>query len=292
MASYTPIKLAHYIAEPENGTDAQLSPIIFLHGLTATKEIWEKIPQIVASKTKRRAYVVDQRNHGDTEWTDLFNFDILTDDLLHFMDEKGIEKAVLIGHSMGGVVALKAALKHPEKVEALIVEDMIVGKLPNDRLKFLKSMLHKSREFVQKIPIEVDESQAVSLYRDFLQEIAKTASENIKRQIKKRDTGPDYLRLRRDENGRWDFKSNYIGIIKALSDPDNLVSDPEGTYNGPACFIYGTLSHLPIPANEPQIKKHFPNAELVPIEGATHHITADCPEELTKAFLEFISSIS
>lgn len=58
-----------------------------------------------------QVYAVDARNHGDSDWNDFFNFDINVDDLLYTMDSLSIPKAVLVGHSMGGITALRTALK-------------------------------------------------------------------------------------------------------------------------------------------------------------------------------------
>ncbi|GFT00400.1 hypothetical protein NPIL_145951 [Nephila pilipes] len=110
MTSYTPVKLAFNTVEPD-GCEKDKAPIIFLHGITASKEYWNEIPKNLANATKRKVYAIDSRNHGDSEWSEVFNFDCNVDDFLHFMDQIGVSKAILIGHSMGGITALKTALR-------------------------------------------------------------------------------------------------------------------------------------------------------------------------------------
>ncbi|XP_054722426.1 protein ABHD11-like [Uloborus diversus] len=174
-----PIKLAFYVAEPENGADDKASPIIFLHGITACKELWETVPQTVANMSKRRAYVVDQRNHGDGEWSDIFTFDVLVDDILNFMDENKIKKAILIGHSMGGIVSIKTALKNPQRIEALIVEDMIVGYVDKELLGVIEAFISKSYEIVMHIPAGTDENEASQFFLVSMAEVMKIVPESF-----------------------------------------------------------------------------------------------------------------
>ncbi|XP_054707524.1 protein ABHD11-like isoform X1 [Uloborus diversus] len=231
MDSYTPVKLAHYVAEPSSEDGASLAPIIFVHGLAASKEMWEDIPQVVANESKRK----------------------------------------------------------PDRVEALIVEDMIVVvNLPPEIDTAVRTIICKRYEYVQKIPAELDEKEAFKKLLDFMPEILQTAPEVIRNQSKNKENPYNFLKLKRNKDGRWDFPANYKVIIEFLNNAEELMSEPEGVYDGPTSFIYGTLSFIPIPAYEPQIKKHFPNAELAPIEGASHNITGDCPEELTKAIVNFL----
>ncbi|CAL1278451.1 unnamed protein product [Larinioides sclopetarius] len=110
MTKIEPVPLVYNLVEPD-GDAIDKPPVIFLHGLSASKEIWHDIPKTVANATKRKVYAVDSRNHGESPWSDVFNFDCNVDDLLHFMDTIRAPKAILIGHSMGGFTSIKTALK-------------------------------------------------------------------------------------------------------------------------------------------------------------------------------------
>ncbi|GIY75130.1 hypothetical protein CDAR_372151 [Caerostris darwini] len=74
-------------------------------------------------------------------------------------------------------------------------------------------------------------------------------------------------------------------IERALDDITVMQSNISGVYEGPASFIYGKASHFSVNNDEERIKKHFPNAELVGIEGATHLVHTDCPREFLAALL-------
>ncbi|GFY62636.1 hypothetical protein TNIN_303721 [Trichonephila inaurata madagascariensis] len=118
------MKLAYELFLPSEGfSENSLSPVIMLHGRTNSKKTWKKFAPEIAERTKRQVYIYDARNHGDSSWDDEMDLDILTEDLEEFMNDFDMEQAILIGHSMGGKTAMTFALKKPEAVEKLIVED-------------------------------------------------------------------------------------------------------------------------------------------------------------------------
>ncbi|PRD28001.1 UNVERIFIED_CONTAM: abhd11 [Trichonephila clavipes] len=107
---YVPVKLAYNVVEPDE-YDREKAPVIFLHGVTASKENWHAIPGHISSITQRKVYVLDARNHGDSPWSEVSHFACNIEDLLHFMDTHNVPKAILVGHSMGGVTAMKVAIR-------------------------------------------------------------------------------------------------------------------------------------------------------------------------------------
>lgn len=96
-------------------------PMVLLHGLTASGANWAPVAPVLASRY--RVYAPDQRGHGTSDWPGEYSFDALVADVLGFLDALGLARVVLVGHSMGGVVAHLFAGRHPERVTALVVED-------------------------------------------------------------------------------------------------------------------------------------------------------------------------
>lgn len=95
-------------------------PLIMLHGNGESKEYFEH--QIPYFAKDYRVIAPDTRGHGETpKGTKPFKLWQLAEDLKDFMDEKGIEKANLLGFSDGGNIALLFALKYPEKVDRMIL---------------------------------------------------------------------------------------------------------------------------------------------------------------------------
>ncbi|CAL1300751.1 unnamed protein product, partial [Larinioides sclopetarius] len=177
MARFKPVKIAYEQFEPKCGSDDRLSPLIFLHGITSSKEItWGDLPQVIADRTKRKAYNLDARNHGDSEWSEEFDFDLNAEDLLHFIDEKSFPKVVIIGHSMGGITGIKAALKAPKRIEMLFVEEKFVKKVPQAFMDEALSYMNIWREAERFIPTGVEKEQAENFITEYI--LRKTRPKN------------------------------------------------------------------------------------------------------------------
>lgn len=96
--------------------------IILLHGLFGS---WENLGSIARSlASDYQVYCLDLRNHGRSPHTDVMNYDLMSEDVYRFMQLHGIDKAHLLGHSMGGKTAMQLALNHPEVVDKLLVADI------------------------------------------------------------------------------------------------------------------------------------------------------------------------
>lgn len=278
--SYSPVRLAYRIFEPK-GADGKLSPLIFQHGVIASKETWGVIPRILADRTKRKAYTLDTRNHGDSEWSDSITIDKLSEDLLHFMKDKGIPKCIFIGHSMGGASGLRAVLKKPDMFEMVFIEDSYVRSPSQKTFDMIKEFIKMTERILTEIPPHTSESDAYMLLKEsMLKHMPEDVSGIVTRHSK--ITLP--FAVKRGSDGRYVLKADVKRILTFCSpfcDPS-----PEDFYERPSYFIYGTKSPFKINEDEAHIKKHFRNAKLIPLEGASHYIHLNFPEEFTRAVLE------
>ncbi len=98
------------------------SPLLILHGFFASSRNWRSIARQLAGH--RRVFVLDMRNHGDSPHDEQMDYPVMAADLLEFMERHRIFTADLLGHSMGGKIAMWFALNHPERVNKLIVADI------------------------------------------------------------------------------------------------------------------------------------------------------------------------
>ncbi|KAG8177951.1 hypothetical protein JTE90_011843 [Oedothorax gibbosus] len=285
MPSYTPVKLAFSVVVPKNGV-SEKPPIIFAHGLSGSKEHWEDFTQLFADRTKRKVYAIDARNHGDSEWNDVFNFDCNVDDFLHFMDSEKISKAIIVGHSMGGITGIKMALIAPERVEKLIVEDMSVSPPPAEVIGMVVSVLSMLKNALQVLPKGVDEATAIQmLFSIVLSQIPEEVKSNF---VKPESFQKLKIAFKRLEDGSLTFKANLDILLKFIKEAKDVQEAVEGVYEGPAFFLYGKLSPFHAHLDEPSVKKHFPKADITSIENATHTVHFDQPEEFAEAVLNFI----
>src|SRR6185369_7982129 len=103
--------------------------IILLHGLFGSSDNWHYISMQLSERY--HVFVLDQRNHGQSPHSDEMNYPLMAADVKEFMGGRGVESAVLIGHSLGGKAAMQFALQFPDCVDRLVVEDMAPRAYPS-----------------------------------------------------------------------------------------------------------------------------------------------------------------
>ena len=116
-------------------------PLIILHGFFASSRNWRKIAEKLA--VFFHVYSLNLRTHGSSPHHPVMNYPAMSADLLRFMDEKKIKTASLLGHSMGGKVAMWFALNNADRVDRLIVVDIAPISYThcfNDLIRALKSL--------------------------------------------------------------------------------------------------------------------------------------------------------
>jgi pimeloyl-ACP methyl ester carboxylesterase len=95
-------------------------PVVLLHGLTATRR-YVVMGSRNLERGGHRVVLYDARGHGRSEPASAYGYDALAGDLLAVLDDRGIDRAVLAGASMGGHTAVRLALEHPERAAALVL---------------------------------------------------------------------------------------------------------------------------------------------------------------------------
>src|SRR5690242_637502 len=97
-------------------------PLLVLHGLYGSLENWRSMTRRLSESF--RVYSIDLRNHGRSPHSSEMTYPAMAADMLGFMSGEQLESANILGHSMGGKVAMQFALSHPERVDRLIIADM------------------------------------------------------------------------------------------------------------------------------------------------------------------------
>ena len=135
-----------YNDEGENGAPV----IIFIHGFPFNKSMWDK--QLKALKENYRVIAYDVRGHGNSDaGKGDFSIELFANDLLSFMDELKIDKAMLCGLSMGGYIALNAVEKYPDRFDALILSDTTcIADTPEVKEKRMKAIESIKKSGVEK----------------------------------------------------------------------------------------------------------------------------------------------
>ncbi|MDR0345243.1 MAG: alpha/beta hydrolase [Nocardiopsaceae bacterium] len=97
-------------------------PMMLLHALGERAANWAPVTPRLAARF--RVFALDLRGHGGSDWPGTYSFQLMCDDVVAALDQLGLAKVTLAGHSMGGSVAYLVAMQHPDRVERLIVEDV------------------------------------------------------------------------------------------------------------------------------------------------------------------------
>jgi pimeloyl-ACP methyl ester carboxylesterase len=124
MGTATEIDLAHSV-------HADGFPLLLVHGFTGSSLDWTDVVEPLARG--RQVVTLDHRGHGESPNTGdaaTYNFDQLVADMTRLVDELDLERFDLLGHSMGGVVAMRYTLRHRERVRSLILMDTAAGAQP------------------------------------------------------------------------------------------------------------------------------------------------------------------
>ena len=88
--------------------------LIVIHGLFGMSDNWNTLGKKIAKNYK--VHLIDLRNHGRSPHSDDFNYNVMCGDVLEYMQENNIQKPIILGHSLGGKVAMKFAFLYPDKI--------------------------------------------------------------------------------------------------------------------------------------------------------------------------------
>lgn len=95
--------------------------MVLLHGLGEQASGWDAVAAEFAASY--RVYAIDLRGHGESDWPGTYSFELMRDDVVGVLDQLGLDRIILLGHSMGGTVAFLVAQQEPGRVGRLILED-------------------------------------------------------------------------------------------------------------------------------------------------------------------------
>lgn len=243
-------------------------PLIILHGLFGISDNWVTFGRKMAN-LGYQVFIPDQRNHGQSPHSDVFNYLVMTDDLYEFIEGNKIEDPVLLGHSMGGKVSIRFALENPEIVSKLIIVDISLREYPK------RTSHEKIIDAMRRINFDMANSR---------KEVEMLLSERL-----------SDIRLRQFimKNLYWESKERLAWRINFEAICDNLDALFDGIdvidkYEKPTLFIRGGLSDYILDDDIPIIHYNFPNAQIITIENTSHWVHAEAPTAFYKIVTEFL----
>lgn len=241
-------------------------PVIILHGLFGMLDNWLTIGKKL-SDAGFMAILIDQRDHGRSQHTHRFDYKVLAEDLLHFMEEHWIHSAHLIGHSMGGKTALQFVVDHTSDIKKLVVVDIGIKAYAGGHEDVFKALL------AVDLPQISDRDSVQKIISGFIDD-----SGTVQFLLKN---------LTRHKDGHFEWKMNLPLLYKNYQNILAPIELDHKCYTD-TLFISGAESNYILDSDIANIIEHFPHAGFHTIPSAGHWVHADNPDELFKTIIDFI----
>lgn len=244
--------------------DANSCPLIILHGFLASSRNWRTIAKRLSQSN--RVYVLDMRNHGASPHAEQMDYPEMAYDIACFMDNLGLQKTHLLGHSMGGKIAMWFALQYPYRVKKLIVADIAPVHYNHSFDVMIQSL--------KQLPLDqITNRKSAELY------LAQSIPDTRFRQFLLQNL------LLKDGNYCWRIN---LDIIQKTA--HHIVAFPEYSeqyFIDKALFIAGEHSDY-IDLNS--VFKVFPKAEVVTIPDTGHWLYVEAPDEFCQIINDWMLS--
>lgn len=245
------------------------TPLIILHGLFGQSDNWNTLAKRFGEQGFR-VFTVDQRNHGLSGHSDVWDYESMAEDLYEFIQQHQLENPILLGHSMGGKTVMFFELMHSGIAQKIIVADIAPRAYEPHHDAVLKA-LHSVKFDVIKT-----RKEAEAILSEHIEDFG--TKQFLLKNIYWRDS----------ENNLMDWRFNLKTISKEY---DNIsVAIPEGFSDVKTLFIKGEKSHYITENDLADIKSHFPNYELKEITDAGHWVHAEKPNNFFEVVMEFIKA--
>lgn len=244
------------LAYEEFGSDTQ-PPLIILHGFFASSRNWRFIARQLADQF--HVFVPDLRNHGMSAHHAEMNYAVMADDLAEFIRSTGLQQASIMGHSMGGKVAMWFALNHPEKVADLIIVDIAPVSYTHSFAAMITAL--------KSLPLEQINNR-------------KQAEEWLAEDIPELGFRQFLLQnlMLEEQHYHWridlDVFAETAGNITAFPDAANLP-----VYAEQCLFVIGEVSNHVTDEHRPAIRHLFPQSTIKVLSQAGHWLHVQQPEQ-------------
>ena len=256
------------LAHRSFGGEVTSAPVVLLHGLLGSSRNWQSAGRLLSDQF--RVLALDLRNHGDSPHDDLMVYPAMARDVLNWMDSQSIGQAHLVGHSMGGKVAMYIACRWPERLRSLTVVDIAP--------KAYEPRWGREFDLLQKMPVE-EFSRRLEAEQWLEQDIRDWAFRTFL-----------VSNLERAEPAGFKWWVN-LEILRALLPNLFIQVRPTGwRYDGRTLFVRGADSSFVTDRDMDLIRRIFPFAKLRTIDEAGHNVHFDQPQAFYETLREFINA--
>ena len=241
-------------------------PVILLHGLFGSASNLMAVARSLA--TDYKVIRMDLRNHGKSPHSDIMDIPTMAEDVLATMDTLGVQQAHILGHSLGGKVAMQLAVTAPDRVSRLVVADIAPVRYGRGHDEIITALLGMDLRALRS------REQADNLLQKAVPELA------IRQFLLKN--------IVRDGKDAWAWRMNLPVIADCY---DNLRDAPSAEpFAGPTLFIRGELSKYIRDENRVPMQRQFPQMALLTIAGAGHWLHAEYPQIFNAMVADFLAA--
>ncbi|MFE0450009.1 alpha/beta fold hydrolase [Streptomyces sp. NPDC058914] len=244
--------------DDEGPRDGGGVPLVFVHGWTANRHRWDH--PVAHFSERRRVIRLDLRGHGESGGAGVKTIDDLAKDVLALLDHLGIERCVLVGHSMGGMIAQTIALAQPERVERMVLVNSI-GRMAYSRGRGLLMAVSTLVPFKLFVAANIQRAFAPGYPRDEVRAYVKSSADTPREVV-----------------------MTLYGAMRAFD-----LLDRAGEIRTPTLMIHG-YHDIQLPVGQMlRMAKAYPDA-TVRILDAGHELPVEKPAELTAAIDAFVTA--
>ena len=238
--------------------------VVLLHGLFGNLDNLKSLGSEL--EKSHQVIRVDLPNHGQSLHVDDLTFEIIIDQLNKVVDECHIKKTHIVGHSMGGKVALAYSLIHPEKCLSIVAADIAPAKYTRRHDTVFDAL--------QSLPLDGKSDRRAALQHLIDSNVDNATSQFLLKNLQRTELG-----------FRW--KMNLDGLYNSYN---NLIDWPYSQlqYNGPCLFLLGGDSNYVTAEHRNVIIAQFPKASAKTIQGTGHWLHAQKPVVFNRIVKEFI----
>ncbi|MES9969759.1 MAG: alpha/beta fold hydrolase [Candidatus Thiodiazotropha sp.] len=245
--------------------DPKRPTLCLLHGLFGSANNWMGIVKYLADDF--HIIAPDLRNHGRSPHHDCMDYKVMAGDLLQLLDDLAVSEVSLLGHSMGGKVAMWLALQQPERIEKLVVADIAPVAYTHSFANIFQGL--------KAVPLdEIQQRDAAE------QRLAEWVVDKGVRQY--------LLQNLVKQPGGWSWRFNLEVLRKAIPDLIGFPQPGRRIYAGEVLFIHGERSDYVTDAYRETISQLFPHFRKRMLHGAGHWLYAEQPQLFAQAVKSFL----
>ncbi|WP_445709848.1 alpha/beta fold hydrolase [Flavobacterium sp.] len=241
-------------------------PFVIIHGFLGMSDNWKTLGTQFAEQGFE-VHMLDMRNHGRSLQSEEFSYDLMVEDVMFYCKEKELKEIILLGHSMGGKVAMQLACLYPDLLEKLLIAD--IGP------KYYAPHHQKILEGLQAVDFSTQPSRS-----DVDEIVSKYISDFGTRQFLLKN-------LYWKTQGQLAFRFNLDALVKNIQEIGKVLPN-DLSFEKETMFLRGANSNYILDDDISSIEHQFPKMKLVTVPNSGHWLHAEQPKIFYSEVMNFI----